>query len=94
MDPMGTNCNFVMLLMEEIRHQLMRYSLSRKKYGAQNTSKVIQLEVSQLSNEKNPGWLGYIDIDLYRDCTTQLYRDYNKPLSGSILTNQFFSWLN
>ncbi len=30
---------------------------------------------SQLSNEKNPGWLGYIG-----DYTTQLYRDYNKPL--------------
>ena len=28
-----------------------------------------------LSNEKNPGWLGYIG-----DYTTQLYRDYNKPL--------------
>ena len=29
----------------------------------------------KLSNEKNPGWLGYT-----RDYTTQLYRDYNKPL--------------
>ena len=28
-----------------------------------------------LSNEKNPGWLGYIG-----DYTIQLYRDYNKPL--------------
>ena len=28
-----------------------------------------------LSNEKNPGWL--FDIG---DYTTQLYRDYNKPL--------------
>ena len=28
-----------------------------------------------LSHEKNPGWLFYI-----RDYTTQLYRDYNKPL--------------
>ena len=28
-----------------------------------------------LSQEKNPGWLGYIG-----DYTTQLYRDYNKPL--------------
>jgi len=27
------------------------------------------------SNEKNPGWLGYKG-----DYTTQLYRDYNKPL--------------
>ena len=28
-----------------------------------------------LSNEKNPGWLGYIG-----DYTTQVYMDYNKPL--------------
>ena len=28
-----------------------------------------------LSNEKNIGWLGYIG-----DYTTQLYRDYHKPL--------------
>ena len=27
------------------------------------------------SNEKNPGWLGYIG-----GYTTQLYRDYNRPL--------------
>ena len=31
---------------------------------------------TQKSNEKRaPGWLGYIG-----DYTTQLYRDYNKPL--------------
>ncbi len=30
---------------------------------------------SQLSHEKNPGWLGYLG-----DYTTQLYRHYNKPL--------------
>ncbi len=30
---------------------------------------------SQLSNEKDLGWLGYIG-----NYTTQLYRDYNKPL--------------
>ena len=30
---------------------------------------------SKLSHEKNPGCLGYIG-----DYTTQLYRDYNKPL--------------
>ena len=50
-----------------------------------------------MSNEKRaPGWLGYIG-----DYTTQLYGDYNQPLSGSLLTNQdsmeserfFFSWL-
>ncbi len=28
-----------------------------------------------MSNEKNPGWLGYMG-----DYTTQLYKDYNKPL--------------
>ena len=28
-----------------------------------------------MSHEKNPGWLGYIG-----DYTTQLYRDYNRPL--------------
>ena len=28
-----------------------------------------------MSNEKNPGWLGYI-----ADYTTQVYRDYNRPL--------------
>ena len=28
-----------------------------------------------VSHEKNPGWLGYLG-----DYTTQLYRDYNKPL--------------
>ena len=33
----------------------------------------------QLSNEKNPGWLGSIG-----DYTTQLYRDYKKPLEGSL----------
>ena len=30
---------------------------------------------NHVSNEKNLGWLGYIG-----DYTTQLYRDYNKPL--------------
>ena len=29
----------------------------------------------EVSNEKNPGWLGYVG-----DYTTQLYRDYNEPL--------------
>ena len=31
-----------------------------------------------------PGCLGYIG-----DYTTQLYRDYNKPLKGSLLNNQY-----
>ena len=30
---------------------------------------------NEVSNEKNLGWLGYIE-----DYTTQLNRDYNKPL--------------
>ena len=37
-----------------------------------------------LSNEKNLRCLGYIG-----DYTTQLYRDYNEPLQGSLLTNQY-----
>ena len=32
-------------------------------------------EIHGLSNEKNPGGLGFIG-----DYSTQLYRDYNKPL--------------
>ncbi len=32
----------------------------------------------QMSNETYPGWLGYIG-----DYTTQLYKDYNKPLPGN-----------
>ena len=38
----------------------------------------------QVSNEKNPGCLGYIE-----DYTAQLYGDYNKPLYGSLLNNQY-----
>ena len=38
---------------------------------------------NHLSNENNLGCLGY-----FGDYTTQLYRDYNKPLSGSLFTNQ------
>ena len=40
----------------------------------QQTSSV-DLEKNQLSNEKHPGWSGYIG-----DYTTQVYRDHNKPL--------------
>ena len=36
---------------------------------------MIQLNIFQMSNEKNPGYLLYIG-----DYTTQLYGDYNKPL--------------
>ena len=35
----------------------------------------LKKEQTYLSNEKKPGWLGYIG-----DETTQLYRGYNKPL--------------
>ncbi len=38
---------------------------------------------SQVCNETNPGCSGY-----KRDHTTQLYRDYNKPLQGSLSNNQ------
>ena len=38
----------------------------------------------QMSSVQNPGWLFYIE-----DYTTQLYRYYNKPLQGSLLTNQY-----
>ena len=38
-----------------------------------------------MSNEKSPGCLGYIG-----DYTTQLCGDYNKPLQGSLLNNQYF----
>ncbi len=38
----------------------------------------------QVSNEKNPGCFAYIG-----DYTTQLYRDFNKPLKGSLLTIQY-----
>ena len=34
----------------------------------------IVTQVLQVSNEKNPGCLGYVG-----DYTTQLYWDYNKP---------------
>lgn len=28
-------------------------------------------------------------VGLYRDYTTQFYRDYNRPIQGSALTNQY-----
>ena len=43
----------------------------------------LKLVCNQVSTETNPGWLGYIG-----DYTTQLYRDHNKPLQGSLLTIQ------
>ena len=39
----------------------------------------------QLSNEKDPDCLGFTG-----GYTTQLCWDYNKPLSGSLLTNQYY----
>ena len=41
------------------------------------------MAITHLSNEKNIGWLGYIG-----DYTTQLYRDYNKPLFWDPVFNQ------
>ena len=49
-----------------------------------NVGLYLKIFKTNMSHEKNPGWLGYI-----RDYTTQLYRDYNKPLLGSLLTNQY-----
>ena len=37
-----------------------------------------------LSSDQNPGWLDYVG-----DYTTQLYRDYNKALSGSLLNSEY-----
>ena len=44
-------------------------------YGDSASRSSNDLSDCKMSNEKNPGWLFYI-----RDYTTQLYRDYNKPL--------------
>ena len=41
-------------------------------YRQNGCTKAVYFHISQ---EKNPGWLGYIG-----DYTTQLYGDYNKPL--------------
>ncbi len=39
-----------------------------------------------MSHEKKGPWL----VGLYRGlCYTQLYRDYNRPLQGSLLNNQY-----
>ena len=43
-------------------------------------------KASNMRNEKNPGWLGYIG-----DYTTQLYRDYNKPFIKTPI-NQPVQW--
>ena len=52
--------------------------------GAEGSTLILG-EKTQLSNEKRaPGWLGYIG-----DYTTLLYRDYNNPLEGSLLTKQY-----
>ena len=36
---------------------------------------MVKQQCFPMGKEKNPGWLGYLG-----DYTTQLYRDYNKPL--------------
>ena len=57
------------------------YIPNHRKFGLINgtpevrRNKNCQNNKHQVSNEKYPGWLGYIG-----DYTTQLYRDYNKPL--------------
>ena len=62
--------------------KLRKSMLSEKKMMSSGTVGCWSLVVgvcpgwwNNLSNERNPGWLGYIG-----DYTTQLYRDYNKPL--------------
>ena len=54
--------------------------------------KMVGWNKKQLSNEKKPGWLGYIG-DFY---TPQLYRDYfiNHEIRIPINHPGFFSWLN
>ena len=54
---------------DQLSVQVMMDEVSRRIMFA---AKQIHIEVC---HEKNPGWLGYI-----ADYTTQLYRDYNKPL--------------
>ena len=44
-------------------------------WDEQGLKDAMEMHCNHLSNEKNPGWLGYIG-----DYTTQLYRDYYKPL--------------
>ena len=50
-------------------------------YGHTDDPQEVLYSIFQLSNEKNPGWLGYLG-----DYTTQLYGDYNKPLPSLKLT--------
>ena len=59
--------NFAELLM------LIWYHPSERRTA--NPWQAIFTTLPHLSNEKNPGCLGYRG-----DYTTQLYRDYNKPL--------------
>ena len=58
--------------------------VSLPNYQASQGGGSILLILHELSSVQNPGWLFYIE-----DYTTQLYRDYNKPLQESLVTNQY-----
>ena len=60
-------------------------SITTKDYQNKDINTCAQsFQQEQLSNEKNPGCFVYIG-----DYAFQLYRDYNKPLQGSLLTIQY-----
>ena len=44
-------------------------------FGLNMMGYLVGIENMYVSNEKKPGWLGFIG-----DFTTQLYKDYNNPL--------------
>ena len=59
-------------------HKIRAIFLQQKHWWKLTTLRTAAGEIQDLinmSNEKRPGWLGYIG-----DYTTQVYRDYNKPL--------------
>ena len=60
--------SFIEPIGRNIRAKCSSRSMANGRFGS-------QWSLNYLSNEKNPGWLGYIE-----DYTTQLYRDMNKPL--------------
>jgi len=53
-------------------------------FGGKWRQMFVLLAGMPLSNEKNPGCLGYIG-----DYTAQFFGDYHKPLYGSLLNNQY-----
>ena len=72
----------IWVISDHVRQKVIRGVLVRRAMRQHRAAVLIQKRSSSfsvglfhLSNEKNLGWLGYI-----RDYTTQLYRDYSKPL--------------